>query len=119
MQRQFVEQLRFFDRSRFNIILITLFEFPGKDTMYADLPSDLEVHRLDFKSWFDVPNWLRLWKLLCHLKPEIVVSSIFFSNTVFRSLKPMGGYVSITREHNTYIHKPKLHQHLDRLLAPL
>lgn len=119
MQRQFSEQLRFFDRGTFDIILITLSQHPEKSELYGDLPEWLPVHRLDFKGIADIRSWWRLWRLLRTLRPDIVVSSIFFANTVFRILKPVVGYISIAREHNTYIDKPALHQWVDRVLSHL
>ena len=117
MQRQFAEQLRFFNRNRFEIILVTLFDFPGAPALYKELPSDLEVHRLAFTGMFDVASWWRLYRLLRQIKPDIVVSSLFFSNLIFRKLKPVVGYVSIAREHNTYIDRSAWQRFSDRLLA--
>jgi glycosyltransferase involved in cell wall biosynthesis len=117
MQNQFVEQLDFFDRERFDIILITLFDFPGQQNLYDELPVDLEVHRLDFKSIHDLSHWWELYKLLTKLKPDVVVSSLFNANTIFRVLQPLLGYVSIAREHNTYIDKKWWQRQTDRMLA--
>ena len=117
MQRQFMQQIRHFDRERFDITLVTLFEFKDRPTFYDALLSDLQVHRLAFKGWWDAGEWWRLCSLLRTLKPDIVVSSLFFSNTVFRLLKPLLGYASIAREHNTYVDKSWLQKTLDRLLA--
>lgn len=119
MQRQFSEQIKFFDREKFDISLITLFEFPEKENLYEALPADLEVHRLSFRGWWDIRAWVRLYRLLRTIDPQIVVSSLFFGNAVFRLLRPFVGYVSIAREHNTYLYKPKLQILIDRLLAPL
>lgn len=119
MQRQFVEQAALFDRQRFEVILITLFEFPGKETLYYELPADIAVYRYHFRNFRDIRSWRATARLLRDLKPDVVVSSLFFSNTVFRVLKPFVGYVSIAREHNTYIHKTIAERLLDRMLAPL
>lgn len=119
MQRQLIEQLKYFDPQRFNIVLITLLEFPGKPSFFDEIPPGLEVHRLSFAGLGDFRSWRALARLLAMVKPDIVVSSLFFSNTVFRVLKPLLGYVLISREHNTYIDKPKWQQIIDRILAPV
>ena len=119
MQRQFSEQARVFDCEKYEIILITLSQHPEKAELYDALPKDLEVHKLNFKGVKDVRSWWRLYALLKILKPDIVVSSIFFANTVFRILRPLVGYISIPREHNTYVDKSKLHQLVDRILSHL
>lgn len=119
MQRQLAEQVRHFDMDQFDITLITLFQFPDKATFYDELPNGLKVHRLNFSGSHDIKEWRRLYGLLRDIKPDIVVSSLFFSNTIFRVLKPFVGYISIAREHNTYIFKIKLHQFIDRVLSYL
>jgi glycosyltransferase involved in cell wall biosynthesis len=117
MQRQFSEQIRCFDREKFDIFLITLFEFPGRDDFYNNLPEDLPVYKLSFRGWWNVVAWWQLYQLLRKIRPQIVVSSLFFGNMVFRLLRPFLGYTSIPREHNTYLHKSQLHIFIDRLLS--
>jgi glycosyltransferase involved in cell wall biosynthesis len=117
MQRQFIEQLRFFDRDRFDISLITLFEFPGQPDLFSQLPSDLRIHRLRFKDIRDLKSWGQLYRLLKQEKPDIVLSSLFFANTIFRVLKPLIGYQVIPCEHNTYTDKTFLQRLTDRVLA--
>lgn len=119
MQRQFVEQMKYFNTERFDIILITLFEFPSESTMYDELPENLKVYRLNFSGIFDIVEWFRLLSLLRRINPDVVVSSLFFSNTVFRALKPFVGYVSIAREHNTYVDRSGGQKKVNRLLARL
>ena len=117
MQRQFIEQMRFFDRSRFDISLITLFEFPSEPDLYDQLPEDLSVYRMHFKNVRDVAAWKELYSLMKRLQPDIVVSSLFFANAVFRLMKPFVGYAAIPCEHNTYVNKSRLHKFVDRMLA--
>lgn len=119
MQRQFSEQIRHFDREKFDISLITLFQFRGKENLYADLPEDLPVYKFSFRGWWDIAELWKLCRLLRTVNPHIVISSLFFGNTVFRLIRPFIGYISIAREHNTYMHKPKLHILIDRLFSHL
>ena len=117
MERQFVEQTRFFNREKYDVILVTLFEHPGAPNLYGELPHDLSVHRFDFKGWVDMFSWYRLHRLLKELRPDIVVSSLFFANTAFRVLRWFIGYRVIAREHNTYIDKGIIARLIDRVLA--
>lgn len=55
--------------------------------------------------------------ILRETKPDIVVSSLFFSNTVCRLLKPFLRFRSIAREHNTYTYKKWWAKTVDRVLA--
>ncbi|OGG48255.1 hypothetical protein A3G63_02455 [Candidatus Kaiserbacteria bacterium RIFCSPLOWO2_12_FULL_52_8] len=117
MQWQFSELVRYFDREKFDVSLITLFQFREKEDFYAALPVDLPVYRLSFTGWWDIREWWKLYRLLRMIRPHIVVSSLFYANTAFRILSPFLSYVSIAREHNTYIHKPRWQQYIDRILA--
>ncbi|HVX90782.1 MAG TPA: glycosyltransferase [Candidatus Paceibacterota bacterium] len=117
MQHHFTEQLRFYDRERYDIILITLFTFPGEDTLYHALPEWLVRHRFSFRGFLDIASWIALYRLLRTLRPDVVVSSLFFSNTVFRALAPFIGYACVPREHNTYVDKSFWERLTDRILA--
>jgi glycosyltransferase involved in cell wall biosynthesis len=117
MQRQLTEQLKLYERGKFDIHLVTLFDFPDKPTFYDLVPGDVSIHRFRFRSGIDVVEWYRLYRLMRVLRPDIVVSSLFFANTVFRLLRFPLGYASIAREHNTYIYKPRWQRIFDRLLA--
>jgi len=118
MQRQLAEQLKHYDTRRFAIEIVTLFTFPGQQDLYEAIPVGFPVHRLAFKGWWDMFSWVRLYRLLRTLNPDVVVSSLFFSNTVFRVMKPFIGYQSLAREHNTYMGKPAWQRAIDRALAP-
>jgi glycosyltransferase involved in cell wall biosynthesis len=117
MQRQLIELLTRLDSTRFDITLITLFTFSERVDIYHQLPPQLAVYRLDFSNFFDVRSWYKLYRLLRRLRPDVVVSSLFFSNTVFRILKFLCGYYAIAREHNTYTSKSIWQRWTDRLLA--
>lgn len=118
MQRQLIEQCKRYDPNRFSITLITLFQFEGKDDFYHKVPPHITVHKMKFKNIFDIGAWKDTYVLLKKIKPDIVVSSLFFSNLVFRVLKPFFRYVCFAREHNTYVEKPLWQRLIDRALSP-
>ncbi|MBP6924062.1 MAG: glycosyltransferase [Candidatus Pacebacteria bacterium] len=91
--------------SLFEVHLIVLSNQPNQDTFYDLVPAEVTVHRLHFSSFRDVSSWRQLFILLKQIKPGVVWSHLFFSNTVFRVLKPLFGYKVITVEHNTYVNK--------------
>lgn len=105
------------DPERFECVLITLLPNPAQNALH-ELPASVTVHSFSFTGLFDIRSWRALSRTLRELRPNIVVSSLFFANTIFRTLRPLLGYVSISREHNTYINKPYRQQLIDRLLAP-
>lgn len=118
-QKLVADQVKLFDKEKFDICLITLFEFKGKDTMYYLLPSDLKVIKLHFENSGDILSWGNLWRTLSEVKPDVVVSHLFFTNTAMRLLKPFFGYKIITVEHNTYIKKKSFEIFIDYILSSL
>ncbi len=116
-QRMLSDMLRRIDRTEFEPVLITLFYWEGKDYFYDLLPPDISVHRLSFKGFLDAWSWIRLFRILRTVDADVVLSNLFFSNTVLRILSPLFKYKVVIVEHNTYVNKTKMHQMADRLLA--
>ncbi|HEV7449301.1 MAG TPA: glycosyltransferase [Candidatus Paceibacterota bacterium] len=105
------------DRSRFDVSLVTLFQFNDRPTMYHLLPSEVAVHKLNFGGFADVASWIQLARVLRQERPAVVLSNLFFSNTVVRALGCCLGYRSIAVEHNTYTNRTRMQLLCDRLLA--
>lgn len=101
VQKLAVDQLRYQDREKYALTLLTLMDFPGKDTFYHLVPSDIRVIRCRFSGLLDVRSWWNLIGIMRDIRPDIVQTSMFFGNTVFRLLKPFFGYRVIAAEHNT------------------
>lgn len=116
-QRQLARQLRLYNRDTFDVTIITLFHFPDKQTLYHLIPDDIAVEKMAFSGFFDLRSLFRFCRILNKLRPDIVVSSLFFSNTLTRLLRVFFGYRSIAREHNTYTYKRRWAILVDRWLA--
>lgn len=117
-QRLVIDQLRCIDRTVFDIHLIVLMEFPGKETFVDLIPTDVMVHHLRFSGFRDAKKWRELFRLLKRVRPDVVKTALFFSNTVFLALKPFFGYAVIAAEHNTVNVKPWWQRMIDRVLLP-
>ncbi len=117
IEKQLVKQLQLFDRSRFKITLITLFDYKERKTLFDAVPADVTSYRLNFRGMGDVKSWRELYHLLKKVKPDIVVSSMFSANTAFRLLKPLCGYTCIPREHNIYHEKALYQRVIDHVLS--
>src|SRR3989344_2134938 len=102
-QRLIVELLLYINRDRFDVTLVTLAKFEKRETMYHLLPSGIPVCKLGFKGFRDIRNWIALGKLLKKERPDVVLSHLFFSNTVVRLLNIFIKFRTITVEHNTYV----------------
>jgi glycosyltransferase involved in cell wall biosynthesis len=88
-----------------------------EETFDDSVPSHIHIHKLQFSGFNDITSWKKLWLLLKEIKPDIVWSHLYFSNTIFRVLKPFVGYKVITVEHNTYIHKTLVQKLIDWFLS--
>lgn len=118
-QKFIADLLKHMDETRFEFVVITLFFWKDHEYFYDLLPDSVIVHKLDFRGFADARSWLRLYRLLREIKPEVVLSNLFFSNTLFRVLSVILRYSVITVEHNTYTNKAKIERLVDRLLARL
>ena len=107
------------DANKFEIHLLTFFDSQGENTFYSSLSNQVQVHRLDWKGFLDIPNWFKTIKLISVVKPDLVFSHLYFSNTVTRCLKMLFGYKVVTVEHNTYVNKTKSQKIVDQMLAHL
>ncbi len=117
VQKLYLDIFNYLDLRKYDVNLITLFQFPTKKDFYNQVPSEISIHKLNFNNFYDIKNWYFLFKLLLKIKPDLVLSSLFFSNTIFRILKIFLGFKIISIEHNTYINKTKFQIFVDRLLA--
>lgn len=118
VQRLVIDQLKMIDRAIFDVHLVILMEFSGRETFINLVPSDVTVHHLRFSGFKDVKKWLRLVRLMRRLRPDIVKTATFFSNTIFLMLRPFFGYRVISAEHNTLRVKPLWQRFVDRFLLP-
>lgn len=100
-----------------DIHIITLMQFEGVGNFYDDVPDYVHVHKLNFEGLRDIASWLELLALLRKIRPQVVKTALFFSNTVFRLLKLLCGYTVIAAEHNTEGRRPLWQRVLNRILA--
>jgi glycosyltransferase involved in cell wall biosynthesis len=116
-EKQLTELLLLFNRNKFDLSLITLSQFEDREVLYDQLPKWLQVYKLNFHGFKDISSWVALYKTLKAIGPDVVLSNLFFSNTVVRTLKPLLGYKVIVVEHNTYIDKTRKRIFTDKLLS--
>lgn len=106
VQKLIVDQVTLLDRNIFDLSVVSLSQFPGKTDFYDLIPKDISVHKLNFKRFFDIKQWKNLIGIIIDEKPDIVKSSLFFSNIIVLSLKPFFGYKVVSAEHNTDLRRP-------------
>ncbi|MDP2629542.1 MAG: glycosyltransferase, partial [Candidatus Harrisonbacteria bacterium] len=118
-QKLIVDMLRHADHQKFHYTLVTLFSFSDRKDFYQNLPKGIQLHRLSWKGFRDFRSWRKFYRVLKTIRPDVVISHLFFANTVSRILKIFLGYKVISFEHNTYTGKSRFQIWTDRLLAHL
>lgn len=119
VQKLVIDQITLLDANKFEFTVISLIQFPSKGTFYDLVPSHVKLYKLNFKGIGDMGQWIKLFQILKKIRPNIVKSSLFFSNTIARILKPLVGYKVIVAEHNTEIRRRLSYKIINWLLAPL
>ncbi len=121
IEHHVLKQLALFNREVFQIHLVTLFnnrfKLEQSPNLYGDVPEWITVHKLDFKNGFHLSEWRALCRLLSKIDPDVVMTSMFSANAVFRMLRPFFKYQCIVREHNTYYDRKMYHKTIDYFLS--
>ncbi len=119
VQSVIVDHLKYFNQRNYKLCLMTFFQYPEAKNFYGSVPEGVEIVSLNFRSFRDIKSWVQTFKALRVIKPDVVMSNLFFSNTVLRLLKPIFGYRIIAVENSPYIDKTKWQKLMDRLLSGL
>lgn len=117
IERQLIKQLEILDRQKFEIHLITLFDYKNIPNLYEKVPVDVKVYKISFKNKLDLLGFFKLKNILKEIKPDVVVSSMFSANTIFRIFQPIFGYKIFAREHNIYHEKKWWQNKVDNFLS--
>lgn len=117
IEKQLLKQLEILDQEIFQIHLITLFDYPSIPNLYDKVPEGVVVHKVQCSWKGDIFALWRVCRTLHAIKPQLVITSMFAANTLFRVLKPFFGYQCIPREHNLYFEKNILQIFLDKILS--
>lgn len=90
-------------RINVDVTLVTL-----KPEFKNSLASELHIkkenfHCIPFKSLFDISSWFKLVRSIKVLKPDLVITHLWFSNTIGRIATMIAGAkTTISFEHNVY-----------------
>lgn len=116
-QKLVADHLNHFDMAKYELALLTFFQEDERDNFFHLLKPGIKNYRLNFRNAYDVKNWFRVRKVLREFQPDIVLSHLFFSNTVLRVLKPFFRYKIVIYEHNIYKNKTWLQRLADKILS--
>jgi len=119
IQKLVADQLSYLNRDIFDIFLVVMMQYPDLKDFYGYLPKDITVYKLNFKNFLDFKEWFKLIKLLFKTKPQVVKTAMFFTNIIFRVLKPWFNYFLFTEEHNVYLSRNFFERFFNRITSSL
>ena len=113
-----VEQANFIDKEHFDPYILSLYRNPANNVAaHITLPEGRYV-RFAFKSIYDIPSWWRLYRWMRRERFDCVLTNLFDTNVVVRSLAILTGVPCIlSYEHNIYRDKKRRQIMVDRILA--
>lgn len=115
-ERLAVDLLNNFNRDLFEIHALTIFHDKSKNFLEKEIYNDASLHKVLFHNLFDVRAYVSLYKVVKNVKPDIVLSHLFFSNTVIRVMRLFFSFKVVCVEHNNYIHRKRHQILLNKLL---
>lgn len=112
------EQIEALDKSRFEPHLLTIYKNPEQNCLSRIDLSTTVYHPLIFSGIFDVVSWFRLFRLLRKEKFDAVITNLFDTNLIVRTVAVLCRVpVILSYEHNIYAEKKWWQIMADRLLA--
>lgn len=116
-ENMLVEQLSAFDRTRFELGLITI--LPLQKVNLADMvPEDVKFTKFNFSGIYDVLSLYKLWNFLREEKADTVVTSLFDANLLVRIAAVIARVpVILSSELNVSENKKRWQITADRILA--
>ena len=113
-----VEQANFIDKEHFDPYILSLYRNPANNVAaHITLPEGRYV-QFEFKSIYDIPSWWKLYRWMRRERFDCVLTNLFDTNVVVRSLAILTGVPCIlSYEHNIYRDKKRRQIMVDRILA--
>lgn len=118
-QKLIVDQFKYFDTKKFDYSLIILSKLDEYKDFISLLPTDLKIYQFNFKSFKSFFEWIKLFLLLYKIRPDLVRTSLFMADTIFRIFKPFFGYQVISTSHNTHYDLSKAKKITNKILSYL
>lgn len=104
-QRTAVAEANEFARQGLDVFVLTLLSKKRELGVELKLPPD-RLHTIPFRGLFDLPAFIRLVSFLYRTKPDLILSNLFFTNTLIRLAKLFYWKpVIIVREGNVPVEK--------------
>jgi glycosyltransferase involved in cell wall biosynthesis len=116
-QRQLQKQLPYFDTSKFDITVLSFDIDTDRENIDINFPDKISHQQIKMKSLKDVRGWYRIFGFTRRLRPDVIMTSMFWSNTIGRVLGLWYRIPVIARYHNTVCYPSAIHKYTDIFLA--
>ncbi len=114
-----VNQVNLIDKEKYDVFLGILYSTQKTTTFYHKLKlDDGKIKHFNFNKFFDLRAFLRVYKYLKDNKINVIVSSLFEANTIFRFAGLLAGVsVMISSEQSCYYNKSWWQKKVDWFLS--
>lgn len=116
-QRLLVDLMQQWDPNLYELHLLTFREYPGRGNLIDSIPPYVRRHHLQARNIFDIKAQMSTRKLIKQLKPAIIISNLYFANTLSRVSLLGDETPVVTVEHNTYRNKNIFQHCVDWILS--
>jgi glycosyltransferase involved in cell wall biosynthesis len=116
-QKMMADLASHMDQDAYEIHILILTDFPGRPSFRSKIPEYCIVHELSMRALFNVAGWGSVLKVLSIVRPDVILSNLYFSNTVLRVAGAYYRIPVIAVEHNTYSNKNFIQHTVDWALS--
>ncbi len=118
VQRLVVEFANFLDKEKFDVSVAILFSKPDSYFYKKELKNEVNFFNFSFKGFWDLPQWLKLYRFLRKNKFDIMFSQLFMADVIGRVLAFFAGVpVIITEIQNLAPAISKKYVYADKFLS--
>jgi glycosyltransferase involved in cell wall biosynthesis len=116
-QRVTADLLEYLDTDRYELHLLILAAFPDRPSFHSAIPPHVTVHQLSMSSLLSLRGWREVFGVIRRVRPQVILSNLYFANTVTRIAALFSNIPVIAVEHNTYTTKNALQHSIDWALS--
>ncbi len=116
-QRQLQNQLPYFDQEKFEISVISFDAEEERTSTNIVFPPHIAYQHIRMRNLWDMFGWVRSFKEIKKLRPDVIMTSLFWANTIGRAMGILLRVPTIARYHNTIGYTSCLQKRIDTFLS--
>lgn len=116
-QRQLQKQLPYFNTDKFDITILSFDVNSQRKNISIEFPDKITHYQIKMNNLWDLRGWYRSFVLIGKIRPDVIMTSMFWTNTIGRVMGLFYRIPVIARYHNTVAHSSSLQKKIDSFLA--